>query len=214
MCGRFAIYQTDQTLEDYYDVKLKANIEDNYNISPHANIPVIIQENDENIFKIMRWGIVPNWSKDNQTGLFNARAETIAQKPSFKKSFESRRCIIPASGFYEWHMTTKQPYYIKPKSGYLSFAGIWDVWKSDEGDIIQTCAIITKNPNKKIAEIHTRMPVMLEMGDIKTWFGKNNIDILENLLMNTKGTEIELRTVSTQVNNSSHSGTELIKEVN
>lgn len=114
--------------------------------------------------------LIPHQSKDESiaTKLINARAETIIEKLSFKKSFQRNRCIIPVLGFYEWHPKTRQPFYIKSKSGLISFAGLWNEWKSPSEHIVKTCTIVTTEPNEMIKDIHNRIPVNLSPSNVKT----------------------------------------------
>src|SRR5687767_4424477 len=116
MCGRFTISYSEKDLKSVYNISNHIIIEPNYNVTPLAKIPVIIKNNEGLELKWMQWGLIPSWSKDPSIAskMINARAETIDIKPSFKKCFLTKRCIIPTSGFYEWHTQTKQPYYIKP----------------------------------------------------------------------------------------------------
>lgn len=126
----------------------------------------------------MRWGLIPSWAKDATIGnkLANARGETVADKPSFRSAFKSRRCIIPASGFYEWktEQGVKQPWYINLKSGDpMAFAGLWEVWHPKEGETVVTCCIITTAANTLMEPIHDRMPVILDPEQWGTWLSPN-----------------------------------------
>lgn len=176
MCGRFVLTVDQKTIESHYNVVLPERFEPNNNVSPTQQIPIVIKNDQALTAVFARWGLIPSWSKDKAIGykMINARAETIDEKPSFKTSFKSRRCLIPANGFYEWKTLEsgkKIPCLFKLKTGELfSFAGLWSDWidpvlKSS----IATCTIITTEPNPLVATVHDRMPVMLSKDDEKLW---------------------------------------------
>jgi putative SOS response-associated peptidase YedK len=146
--------------------ELPPDLKSNSNISPGTNIPVVLDAVDRNV-KMFRWGLIPGWAKDTSVGykMINARAETIDEKPSFRVAFQRRRCLIPADGFYEWRVEDgrKFPYLFTLKNGKpFTFAGLWDTWRSKEGGVINSCTIITTEPNSLVAQYHDRMPVILE----------------------------------------------------
>lgn len=167
----------------------------------------------------MRWGLIPFWAKDPKIGykMINARAETVNEKPSFKHSLKNKRCIVPASGFYEWLKSEKQkiPFYIKPKDQeYFSFAGLYDVWKDAEGKEIKSYTIITTTPNIKMAKIHDRMPVILKVADEDKWLDQNtDIDELLKLLKPYPDSEMEIYSVSDLVNSPRNDNKDLIKPI-
>lgn len=137
---------------------------------------VFLKDPDSGKFKsdFHLWGFLPSFIKDPSTvsGMINARAETLEQKPSFKKAFKYRRCVIPASGFYEWKKVgkEKQPWYFSPtKDPLFCFAGIWEAWHGPDGEQLNTCAIITTEPNKLVGKVHRRMPVILQKNDVSDW---------------------------------------------
>lgn len=166
MCGRFALYSSVQAIVDYAKILNRMQeLSPNYNIAPGQKIPVIINKQDGKYFDIFQWGLIPFWAKDPKIGykMINSRAETIAEKPSFKYAFKRRRCLIPANGFYEWRKKDKQPFYIQLRDRELfTFAGIWENWKSPEGTNIKTCSIVTTEANEFVKPIHHRMPVILD----------------------------------------------------
>ena len=135
------------------------------NIAPGSNVPVVINPVDRNVL-MFRWGLIPGWAKDEKIGyrMFNARAETVADKPSFRVPFRKQRCLIPSDGFYEWKMVNDRKYpflfTLKNKSPF-TFAGLWEQWRDGEGNIIKSCTLITTTPNSLVAEYHDRMPVIL-----------------------------------------------------
>ncbi len=156
MCGRFALYSSFAAIKEYADILFEiGKLDPNYNVAPGQIIPTIVRNKDGNLLEPCKWGLVPFWAKDPKIGykMINARAETVAEKPSYRAAFKYRRCLIPANGFYEWRKTDKQPFYIHLKDRKLfTFAGIWEDWSSDDGSQIRTCSIITTEPNKIMGE--------------------------------------------------------------
>ena len=217
MCGRFALYSSFQAIKDYADLLNDIDeIDSNYNIAPGQEISIIINKNQQNILKSYKWGLIPFWAKDENIGykLINTRGETISEKPSFKYAFQQRRCLIPANGFYEWRKKDKQPFYITLQDRELfSFAGIWEIWKSPAGKQIFFCSIITTSANKKLSNIHHRMPVILKKDDEKTWLKENNNNILQHLLTSYPIAELLLNPVSQNVNSVKNNYPELIEAI-
>src|SRR5439155_13144753 len=149
--------------------------EPRYNIAPSQPIAVVANSGNNQI-EFFRWGLVPSWAKDPSIGnrMINARCETLAEKPMFRAALKRRRCLIPASGFYEWKKNpdgkTKTPMYIRMKSGKpFAFAGLWDRWKSPDGSELLSCTIVTGKPNEMVADIHDRMPVILTGDACEKW---------------------------------------------
>lgn len=175
MCGRFTL---DATIEDLiYALKIRArfNLMARYNIAPGQPILAArLAETKEREFTHFKWGLIPSWMKEppTTTTMINARIETVAEKPSFRSAYKRRRCLIPASGFYEWQMTNgpKQPYYIYLKSvKIMTFAGIWEHWTGPDGEEIETAAILTADACASIQDIHERMPVVVAETDHDGW---------------------------------------------
>jgi putative SOS response-associated peptidase YedK len=162
-----------------------AAIEPSYNVAPGQNVAVLLKD-DSRKLGVLKWGLIPHWSKDPAIGnrMINARAETIAEKPSFKHPLRRKRCLIVADGFYEWRKdgTQKTPMYIflKNRKPFV-FAGLWDVWTSPEGEKIASCTIITTEPNELMKKIHHRMPVLLPRKDIDRWLDRSTQDEREVL---------------------------------
>src|SRR5215831_15988983 len=150
MCGRFTLDPTTK-LYERFDIQNRLEIKARYNIAPSQDVPVIVH-NSPNRLVMMRWGLIPHWAKDENIGyrMINAKAETITEKPSFKNLLPSKRCIVPASGYYEWQKTEekgKQPFYIHDENDeYLPFAGLYTSWKNAEGEEILSFTIITTAP--------------------------------------------------------------------
>ncbi len=149
-----------------------------YNVCPTQEITTVLSGNDGRHLAPMRWGFLPHWYKTDRDGplLINARAETIAEKPAFRSACQTGRCLIPASGFYEWIKTedgTRLPCYIHPpEDDTIAFGGIWQNWQSPEGQEMQTCAIVTTSANKTLSSIHHRMPVLIGPDDYALWLGE------------------------------------------
>jgi len=182
MCGRFTLTLEAAVLQQQLRlIQVPEEWIPRYNISPSQNIAVI-RDADEPKLDMLRWGLIPFWAKSVDVGysMINARAETIAEKPSYKQSFKMRRCLIPADGFYEWKKSPDKkvpstPFYIKLKSDPLFFfAGIWDAWKQPgTEEIIQSCTIITTSPNSLMTPIHDRMPVIFDKALAWEWLKPN-----------------------------------------
>jgi putative SOS response-associated peptidase YedK len=151
-------------------------------ITPGSPIAIVRDESGARHFALVRWGFVPSWAKEIQPGkpLVNARAETILEKATFRNAIRRRRCLVPADGFYEWKgdvLGRKVPHFIHKRDHSLfAFAGIWEHWVGPDGSELESAAIITTEPNKEMAEIHTRMPVILESSDHARWLDVANID--------------------------------------
>ncbi|MGI8556159.1 MAG: SOS response-associated peptidase [Pyrinomonadaceae bacterium] len=186
MCGRFTSGKPEKIKINGINAADLEGAKPRYNIAPSQQILSVINTSDEKHALYLQWGLIPSWSKEpSGSGIINARAETLLEKPSFRDSFKRRRCLIPADGFYEWKRTgkIKQPYYFQMKDeSVFSFAGIWDVWKTDGKEII-SCAIITTAPNELLSPIHNRMPAILHRNDFDTWLNNEvKTDELEDLL--------------------------------
>jgi putative SOS response-associated peptidase YedK len=186
-------------------------------------IDVVAVQSDERELSQFKWGLVPSWAKDSDIGnrMINARAETLAEKPSFRDAFKKRRCIIPASGFYEWRKKgsgAKQPFYfyLREKEVF-GFAGLWEEWIDKEsGDVLETCTIITTEANGVLKPVHDRMPVILKADDYSRWLDpkENNTDRLQKLLVPYPADEMDSHAVSTSVNIPEADSAELIKPLN
>jgi putative SOS response-associated peptidase YedK len=175
MCGRFAITQTDFTyLEKVLGSQL-GPVTPRYNIAPTSMIPVIRPAEQGYVMEDMRWGLVPSWSKEplSSYATFNARVETVATKPAFRNAFRKRRCIIPASGFYEWHTDeqgNKQPYYFHLKEGHeMALAGLWEAWQGQDGSVLHSCTILVGGANETVGRLHDRMATILSKAHIEDW---------------------------------------------
>lgn len=217
MCGRFALYSSFSAIKDYADLLNEIDgLNANYNVAPGTEIPIIQRQNNQNILSFFRWGLIPFWAKDEKIAykLINARSETIGDKPSFKYAFQKRRCLIPANGFYEWRKSDKQPFYIKFKDRELiTFAGIWEIWRSPSGKHIHSCSIITTSPNELMKNIHNRMPVILTKDQENIWLESSSKDDLINLLNPYPENEMTCFPITSDVNSVKNNYPELIKAV-
>lgn len=211
MCGRFVQFSSIRTLENYFNIQTAPDdVVPSYNIAPTHKIPVIVKKEGYHLQK-MYWGLVPSWSKNlsGASRLTNARAETVAIKPSFRAAFKKRRCLIPADGFYEWkgEKGGKQPWFISSLSGQpLAFAGLWEIWKDkqalpDQSDY-RSCTIITTAASKSVQDIHHRMPVILQPEAYDKWLDPQNQDVqqLESILQTKIIREFKSHPVSKLVN--------------
>jgi putative SOS response-associated peptidase YedK len=180
MCGRFVLLTDLRVITESFNVQ---NVSFEYrpgnNISPGQQIAAVVRKDDQNRLVDFRWGLIPSWAKDPSIGnrMFNARAETIAEKPSFKNAFQKRRCLIVADGFYEWQKLgkIKKPFYFSLKSGQpFGFAGLHETWTSPDNQPVNTCTIITTEPNDLLRSIHDRMPVIVSKNQEAAWVDPEN----------------------------------------
>jgi len=173
MCGRFALYASAEELEDTFDIMLPEPVTARYNIAPGQQILAVRRDAEGRQGTALRWGLVPAWAKDPSIGyrLINARSESVTEKPAFRDAFRRRRCLIPASGFYEWTRDSRhQPYYFTPRAGRLcALAGLWAVWTSPENRVLESCTILTVDSNEPVSGIHPRMPVIIGGDDFDAW---------------------------------------------
>ena len=210
MCGRFTRQHKPEEIAERFNVQpIEEAAEFRYNIAPSQIVP-IIRQTDRREMVASKWGLVPFWAKDLSIGnkMINAKAETLAEKPSFKQAFAKRRCIVPADGFYEWLKKGKapsQPYYLKLRDGGLfGFAGLWEERRSEEGGILRTFTIITVEPNELVATIHNRMGAILKPEDEEAWLNpQNSVADVAPLLKPYPAEEMEAFPVSRAVNSPS-----------
>jgi putative SOS response-associated peptidase YedK len=225
MCGRFASSAKKKDIEKEFKVKIRNSnrAAPRYNIAPTQMISAIAEIENTRKISLFKWGLIPSWAKDDSIGskLINARAETLTEKPSFREAFAQRRCIIPASGFYEWQKTlkgAKQPFYFYLEAKEVfGFAGLWEEWLDrDSGELTKTCTIITTEANEVLKPIHDRMPVILKSGDYDFWLDEKVKDTskLQNLLVPYPAEEMHSHAVSRSVNNPAVNSEELIVPLN
>ncbi len=174
MCGRFNLITDAGALVDFFELGQGMELQPRYNIAPSRDVAVVRETGGGRALSMLRWGLIPSWAKDPKIGyrMINARAETVAEKPSFRVALRRRRCLIPATGFYEWKAVPggKQPYNIQLVDGGLfAFAGLWERWQGGGGQAVESCTIIVTEANRAISPIHDRMPVILDPSDYKNW---------------------------------------------
>jgi len=215
MCGRFTLIDIEEIRERFQTEPI--DLKPSYNVAPSQNVSVIVKKGWLALF---RWGLIPYWAKDPSIGnkLINAKAETIDEKPSFKNSFRSKRCLVVADGFYEWKKEgpAKRPHRITLKTKELfGFAGLWDTWRSPRGEIINSCSIITTAPNELMAGIHDRMPVILTREAEQAWLDRKVVDksFLKSLLVPYPADLMMAYEVSSMVNSPKNNGPECLEPV-
>lgn len=220
MCGRFSLTATPGDVRALFAYIDQPNFPPRYNIAPTQPIATVRKEHGQRRFVLVRWGLVPSWVKDPASFslLINARAETAAGKPSFRAAMRHHRCLIPASGFYEWRRTPegKQPFWISPSDGGLmAFAGLWDTWSDPDGGDIDTGAILTTVANKTIGKIHSRMPAILMQDAFEDWLDTANVTAKEATKMLVPAPEDYLTAVpvSSRVNKVAYDDPDLQKPV-
>jgi putative SOS response-associated peptidase YedK len=221
MCGRYTLNRRQEEIELAFDVeKVVAQAVARCNVSPTQSVAVVLDRDDERVLDAFRWGLIPFWTKqvNKSRPMINARAETIAEKPYWKNCIARKRCIVPADGFYEWKKEgkTKTPMFIHLSDrSIFGFAGLWDEWKSPDGEVIRSCSIITTAANHAIQPVHDRMPVMLRASDIASWLNPSltkTADVVP-LLQARGDEEIGMYAVSTRVNSPAYDGPDVLEPV-
>ncbi len=224
MCGRYTILHSADAVAERFGVEpLPFEDGPRYNIAPSQGVPIIVEDRGERRLLLAHWGLVPFWAKDPSIGsrLINARAETLAEKASFKYALSRRRCLIPADGFYEWQRaaTGTQPYYIRRKDTDLfAMAGLWETWESPDGSPLVSCTIITVEPNEVVSPLHNRMPAILLPDEESRWLadvrgaragpggGSSPEEVLLQLLRPYPAALMEAYRVSRYVNSPANDG--------
>jgi len=219
MCGRFTLTADVSELQSSFPwVNIPPGLSPRYNIAPTQ--PVAVVPNDgKNQLDFYNWGLIPSWAKDADIGsrMINARAETLAEKPSFRAAFRRRRCLVLADGFYEWRKGAagqKTPMFIRLASGKpFAFAGLWEFWNALDGSSVLSCTIITTQPNSLLQTIHNRMPVILAESAYPQWLdpGEGDLGRLSALLAPYPAEEMAAFPVSPLVNNPRNESPELIQ---
>ncbi len=215
MCARFSRFRFSVfQLVFNFDAE---GIEPQYNIAPTDVVPVVVETTDGRRIEHMQWGLVPTWSKDPGIGsqLINARAETLDEKPSFRRAFKRRRCLVPADGFFEWsgEKGSKQPYFVRLKSDEsFAFAGLWEHWEGVGGELT-TFTIVTTVSNELLANLHTRMPVIIAHPDYDVWLDDTvqKTELLMPLLVPYAASEMEMHPVTKAMSNPSFKSSSAIE---
>jgi putative SOS response-associated peptidase YedK len=219
MCGRFTFQPTEAVYERFQITNRLDSLIARYNIAPGQMVPVIIANSPRQIV-LMRWGLIPHWAKDDKTAykMINARVETLTQRPAFRGLLSHHRCLVPASGFYEWQGEgrEKTPYYIYPEDQqYIAFAGLYDVWQRPDGEDLSTFTIITTEADPFMARLHNRMPVVLDRDLETAWLdpGLTQPQDVLDVLSRSTGLELDAYPVSRLVNRPSMESEVLIQRV-
>lgn len=213
MCGRFAFYSPAEAAAALFGVATSIESKPRYNIAPTQDVAAIREVDGEREFAMLRWGLVPFWAKDSSIGnrMINARAETVAEKPSYRAAFRHRRCVVLADGFYEWRRenNAKTPYYISLASGEpFALAGLWENWTDKQtGESLQTTTLITTVANDFMRPLHHRMPVILRADTAGDWLA-GSTDFLQQAPQRTPA--LTAWSVDRRVNNARNEGSELI----
>lgn len=239
MCGRYTLLAQANELAAEFHVSDIANLAPRYNIAPTQTVPIVrlhnlVPHSDMAVVRqsdtgggrrldFLRWGLIPRWAKDTKIAYrtINARAETVATQPAFREAFKKRRCIVPASGFFEWQKSmkggkeVKQPLYIRrPDRRPIALAGLWERWEGPDGSVIESFTIITTDANDSVRPFHNRMPVILRPGDYEAWLNpQSKPELLQSLLKPCPADWLVASPVSKQVNNARNDDPACIEEL-
>ncbi len=218
MCGRYELHASPAAIALAFGLAHPPDVHARYNVAPMTDVPIVrVNAEGKRELVRMRWGLVPRWAKDPSIGnrLINARGETIADKPSFTMPFRRHRCLLPADGFYEWAATggggRKQPLRIAMKDGALfGMGGLYERWLSPEGEVLDTCTIITTPANELVAPAHDRMPMIVAPDDYARWLDPAHADVAD-LIAPYPSEAMTSHPVSPRVNNVRHDDATLIE---
>lgn len=207
MCGRFALAATGEEVAEHYQLSEVPFVVPRYNIAPTQPVAAVrLNEAGQREMTFFQWGLIPSWAKDPSMGskMINARSETAGEKPAFRAAFKRRRCLLPATGFFEWQAADgrKVPMYIHAaEGGIFSLAGLWEIWQPADGGVLETCTILTTSPNALMEPIHNRMPVIVDPADYGMWLAPDTpLDQLIHLLRPFDTAPLAVYPVSTAVN--------------
>jgi putative SOS response-associated peptidase YedK len=220
MCGRFEIHSALEIIAKIFGIDAVAfDYRPNYNVTPGQEVLIVVGDGKRRL-ALSRWGFLPSWAKDLTDGykMINARAETAAEKPSFRQAFQNQRCLVVADGFYEWKKegAAKKPYYVRLRSGRpFAFAGLYNLWKSPGGEEIRTCTIITTDANELIRPIHDRMPVIAPPDRYDIWLDEKVQEkaVLQTVLKPYPSGDLDLYAVTPKVNSPKNNSPENIQEI-
>ncbi|MFL5539660.1 MAG: SOS response-associated peptidase [Longimicrobiaceae bacterium] len=219
MCGRFGQTASAAELAAAFEASWQCAEPElpRYNVAPTQHVPVLLSAGGRRVLDVFRWGLIPSWAKDPSIGnkMINARAETVVEKPAYRAAFQRRRCLVPASGFYEWKKTPggKVPHWIHPADGLpLTFAGVWEAWRpAKDAEPVLSFTILTTTPSADVAGVHDRMPVVVSPADRDLWLGADTpADVLLPLLRPAPDGLLRMHAVSTAVNRPAFDGPDLI----
>jgi putative SOS response-associated peptidase YedK len=219
MCGRFTFQPTEAFYGRFQISNHLDSLVPRYNIAPGQLVPVIIAQSP-NRMVLMRWGLIPHWAKDPKTSnkMINARIETLTQRAAYRGLLAAHRCLVPASGYYEWKAEErgKAPYYIHPAHGsFVAFAGLYDTWTNAQGEELRTFTIVTRDADDQMARLHNRMPVVLAREDEQAWLDPqlSMPSQAVEILARSAGVPLDAYPVSRMVNKPSVDGQELIRPI-
>ena len=213
MCGRFALSASRQAIADHFDLAETPELGARFNVAPGQAIATISVSAEErrSVLSTRRWGLVPSWAKDEKIGnrLINARAETVAEKPSFRSALRRRRCLVPADGFYEWAGTkgAKQPYFVGFEGRALfAFAGLWERWSDSEGEALESCTLLTTEATEPLSALHDRMPVIVDPVDYGLWMDPDVVDpdLVSPVMDRGSARALDFHPISKHVNDVRH----------
>ena len=213
MCGRFSLSTPPTEIADHFGLDEEPVLEARFNVAPGQSVATVSDSGEDNrrVLSLRRWGLVPSWAKDSKIGnrLINARAETVAEKPSFRSALRHRRCLVPADGFYEWagSKSPKQPYFIGLEGRSLfAFAGLWERWTDPEGEPLESCTLLTTAAAEHLRAVHHRMPVIVEPADYGHWLDPavKDPDLVSPVIDRNLGNALDFYPVSQYVNDVHH----------
>jgi putative SOS response-associated peptidase YedK len=217
MCGRYTIISAPEAIRALFAYADQPNFPPRYNIAPTQPVPIVRLADGKRRFALVRWGFIPSWVKDPRTFalLFNARGESVNDKPAFRLAMRRRRCLFPADGFYEWRMEgkTRRPFFVRARSGTpLALAGLWETWIGPNGEELETAAIVTTRANESLAEIHARMPVVVAPEAFDLWLDCDKVEAetAASLIAPAPAELLEAYEVSPAVNHVANDSAELI----
>ncbi len=244
MCGRYASSRRPEDLVEEFEVErvdVREKLEPDYNVAPTKDVYAVLARSPhddkgapaQRRLTVLRWGLVPSWAKGLAIGnrMINARVETVADKPAFRRAFAARRCLLPADGYFEWYTTeqtspkgkpVKQPFFIRPvDGGVLAMAGLYEIWRDpdhgrdDPQGFRWTCAVITTSAQDSLGHVHDRMPLLVEPGGYADWLDPavSDADRLRELLVPAAPGRLDAHPVSTEVNNVRNNGVALVEPV-
>jgi len=221
MCGRFSLNTPAEVIADRFGLLSKPKWMQRYNIAPTQPVPTVrvLTGEHNRTFGLMRWGLILPWAEDDKTGsqLISARAETASQKPAFRSAFRQHRCLVLADGFYEWKKLEhggKQPYYIRRTDCEpFAFAGLWERWEGPDMEFIESCSILTTQANELVAQLHNRMPVILQPKDYDLWLDQEvqAAELVQPLLKPSPAGELIAFPVHSVVNSPANDGPSCIE---
>lgn len=209
VCGRYVLADPESVFADLFGLVPPSSVGPRYNIAPSQAVPAVRLDRTagEPRAALLRWGLIPHWADDPEIGnrLINARSETADRKPSFRDAFRRRRCVLPADGFFEWRTMNgaKQPWLVRMKNGSgFALGGLWDAWSGPGGEVVESCTILTTEPNDVVAPLHGRMPVIVPRERFDVWLGGEGEKVppLRTVLAPYPADEMEAYPVSRRVN--------------